>query len=564
MNTETALRYQKLTITDIVTKPDRKLALTNINIAYAAFLVGTLCGLLQVFIRNDAIQLPAWLDYYQILTAHGVLLALVFTTYFIFGFFYTGMSKTLGSFSDNVRMTSWIGFFVMTLGTIITVIMIVSGEASVLYTFYAPLQANGFFYIGLAFVVVGTWISGFALIGHYVSWKKRHKGSLSPLFAFMTVTTLILWIIACLGVVATVLFQFIPLAFGWVDTINVGLSRTLFWYFGHPLVYFWLLPAYMAWYLIVPKLLGVNVFSDSLARLAFILFLLFSIPVGFHHQAVDPGIDHFWKFLQTVLTFMVIIPSLMTAFSMFAVFEISGREKGGKGLFGWFTKLPWRDVRFLSLFLAMLFFIPGGIGGIINASFQLNEVVHNTLWVVGHFHITVGAPVAMTFYGLTFWLVPYLTGRPFSRLAKKLALIQVITWSLGMFLMSTAQHVLGLLGAPRRTAFTEYGGHEAALTWFDGIFSNHVTMAVGGTILFLSAMLLIVIVVISLVGPKATEEEIVEFPLAESDPSSTPKLLEKWWVWIGIAAFLIIAAYAIPIAELLHHMESGSRGFRTW
>ena len=49
---------------------------------------------------------------------------------------------------------------------------------------------------------------------------------------------------------------------------------------------------------------------------------------------------------------------------------------------------------------------------------------------------------------------------------------------------------LGLLGAPRRTAYSGYNAHPSALEWFEGIFSNHVTMAVGGTILFLSAMLL--------------------------------------------------------------------------
>ncbi|PMX95730.1 cytochrome C, partial [Pseudomonas sp. MPR-R5A] len=78
----------------------------------------------------------------------------------------------------------------------------------------------------------------------------------------------------------------------------------LFWYFGHPLVYFWLLPAYMAWYVIIPKIIGAKIFSDSLARFSFILFLLFTIPVGFHHQLMEPGIDATWKFLQVVLTFI--------------------------------------------------------------------------------------------------------------------------------------------------------------------------------------------------------------------------------------------------------------------
>lgn len=545
---------------------DRKLALSNIIVAYIAFIIGTFCGLLQVFVRNDVLDLPTWLDYYQILTAHGVLLALIYTTFFIFAFLISGMSKSLGNFGPKVRRTLWIGFAVTTIGTILATALIISGKASVLYTFYAPLKASGWFYIGLALWVIGTWISSFALIGHYSAWKRKHKGELSPLFAFMTITTIILWLIACLGVVATVVFQYIPWAFGWVGTINVELSRSLFWYFGHPLVYFWLLPAYMAWYVIVPKLLGTKVFSDSLARLAFVLFILFSFPVGFHHQLTEPGISSFWKFLQVVLTFMVIIPSLMTAFSIFATFEISGRKKGGSGLFGWFTKLPWKDVRFTSIFIAMLFFIPGGAGGIINASFQLNELVHNTLWIVGHFHITVGAPVAMTFMGITFWLIPYLTGRKLTKSIQKLAFIQIITWSVGMLLMSTAQHILGLFGAPRRTAYAGYNGHQVAMQWFDGILSNHVTMAIGGTILFLSAMLLVYIVCnLMFFAPLAKKPvEMTEFPMAESDTANTPKFLENWWLWIGIAILLIVMAYAFPLAEMIQHSPPGSKGQITW
>ncbi|MBS4178699.1 b(o/a)3-type cytochrome-c oxidase subunit 1 [Lederbergia citrea] len=544
---------------------DRKLVLWNIGVAYIAFLIGTFCGLLQVFIRNDALDLPAWLDYYQILTAHGVLLALIYTTFFIFAFFIAGMSKTLGNFGPKVSLFAWLGFIVTLIGTVLATIMIISGKASVLYTFYAPLKASGWYYVALALVVIGTWLSSFALIGHYIAWKKRNKGQLSPLFAFMTISTIILWIIACLGVVTTVVFQYIPWAFGWVDTINVELSRSLFWYFGHPLVYFWLLPAYIAWYVVIPKLVGTKVFSDSLARFSFVLFILFSIPVGFHHQLTEPGISSFWKFLQVVLTFMVIVPSLMTAFSMFATFEISGRKKGGTGLFGWFTKLPWKDVRFTSIFIAMAFFIPGGAGGIINASFQMNELVHNTLWIVGHFHITVGAPVAMTFMGITFWLIPYLTGRKFTKQLQKLAFIQVISWTIGMLLMSTSQHILGLLGAPRRTAYSGYNGHPSTLDWFSGILSNHVTMAVGGTILFISAMLLIYIVAnLLFVSPKAKlKKDFVEFPIAESDTSHTPKFLENWWIWIGVAVALIIMAYALPLSDLIHNAP-GSRGHITW
>src|SRR5690625_4008717 len=186
----------------------------------------------------------------------------------------------------------------------------------------------------------------------------------------------------------------------------------------------------------MPKIIGGKMFSDSLARLAFILLLFFSIPVGFHHQLTEPGIDPTWKFIQVVLTFMVVIPSLMTAFSIFATFEITGRKKGFGGLFGWLRHLPWKDVRFLAPFIGMLAFIPGGAGGIINASHQMNAVVQYTSWVTGHFHVTAANTVVLTFFGITYWLIPHLTGRKLTPGINKLGSIQTLVWTVGMTIMS--------------------------------------------------------------------------------------------------------------------------------
>ena len=333
----------------MLTKVDRKdarLALAHIYVAFFALALGGLAGLLQVLVRSGRFTLPAGIGYYQVLTVHGVLLGLVLTTFFILGFQHAAISRTSGTYRNGARLTGWIGFWVMLLGTVMAATMILLNEATVLYTFYAPLQAHWIFYLGLTFVVVGSWIGGAAMIAEYIHWRKQHPGQPSPLFTFMAIINTVLWIVATLGVAGTVLFQLLPWSLGLVSEVDVLISRTLFWYFGHPLVYFWLLPAYMAWYVIIPKVIGGKIFSDSLARMSFILFLLFSIPVGFHHQLVEPGIDASWKFLQVILTFMVVIPSLMTAFSLFATFEMYGRSKGATGLFGWFKKLPWGDARF--------------------------------------------------------------------------------------------------------------------------------------------------------------------------------------------------------------------------
>ena len=347
--------------------------MAHLFVAFGALLIGATAGLLQTLVRTGKVTLPAGIDYYQILTVHGVILGFILTTFFIIDFILAAQSKTAGAYSAGERQWAWTGFTLMTVGVVTTSTFILLNEASVLYTFYAPLQAHPGFYIGLTLLVVGSWLEGFVVFRRHARWRKDHPGERSPLLSYMGVITMLLCHIATLGVATAILIQFLPWSLGFKDTIDVLLSRTLFWYFGHPLVYFWLLPVYMCWYVIVPKIIGGKIFSDSLARLAFILLLLFSVPVGFHHQLTEPGIDPFWKYLQVVLTFMVDVLSLMTAFSLFATFEMRGCEFGATGLYGWLNKMSWKDVRFLAPLIGMVMFISEGIGGILNASNQMNQ-----------------------------------------------------------------------------------------------------------------------------------------------------------------------------------------------
>ncbi|GGC87645.1 cytochrome c oxidase subunit I [Thalassobacillus devorans] len=536
-------------------KADSKLVMSFMWVTFISLLIGGLMGLLQTLVRTGNYTLPFGIGYYQILTVHGVILGLVLTTFFIIGFQFSLMAKTVGM-THKQRQWAWVSFWVMLTGTIASAIMILLGKASVLYTFYAPLKAHPIFYFGLTFVVVGSWIACFVNFHQLYQWKKKHQGEHSPLLAFMVVINMLMWFICTLGVAATVLIQFIPWSLGLVGEINILVSRTLFWYFGHPLVYFWLLPAYMAWYAILPKIIGGKIFSDSLARLAFILFLIFSIPVGFHHQLLEPGIDPMWKYIQVVLTFAVIIPSLLTAFSMFATFEITGRQKGYTGLFGWFRHLPWKDVRFFAPFMGMVAFIPAGAGGIINASNQMNQVVHNTIWVTGHFHLTLATTVILTFFGITYWLVPVLTGRKIDKKINTLGMTQTIVWLVGMFFMSGSMHLAGLLGAPRRSAFSDYQGSAQAAEWIGYQYGQ----AIGGSILFIGILIMLYnFFYMTFKAPKGVEE----FPIAEAPDGSepTPLVLENWKLWIGITVVLIAFAYTIPFVDIIQNSPPGSPPF---
>ncbi|WP_409301299.1 b(o/a)3-type cytochrome-c oxidase subunit 1 [Peribacillus sp. SCS-155] len=538
---------------------DAKLAMAHFYVAFTALALGGLAGLLQVLVRSGRFELPAHITYYQVLTVHGVLLGLVLTTFFILGFQFSALSRTVGSLSKKARMFGWTGFWLMTIGTAMAAAMVLLNKATVLFTFYAPLQAHPIFYIGLTLIVIGSWIAGGSMISSYIRWRKHNPGKVSPLLSFMAVVNTLLWIVASIGVAATVLFQMLPWSLGLVDTIDVLVSRTLFWYFGHPLVYFWLLPAYMCWYVIIPKIIGGKIFSDSLARMTFILFLLFSIPVGFHHQLMEPGIDPAWKFLQVILTFLVVIPSLMTAFSLFGTFEMYGRQQGARGLFGWLKKLPWGDARFTVPFIGMAAFIPAGAGGMVNASNQLNQVVHNTIWVTGHFHLTLATSVVLTYFGIAYWLIPHLTGRLLTKKMNRLAIIQGVLWAIGMTFMSGAMHAAGLLGAPRRSSFSTYGDSGRALEWIP----YQIAQAVGGTILFIAIILVLIIFInLAFFAPKGEQE----FPVGEAadHAEKTPLIFENWKLWLGITVVLILFAYTIPFIDMIQNAPPGSKGYKLW
>ena len=537
---------------------DALLALVHFLVAFLALLLGATAGLLQTLVRSGTFQLPANIGYYQILTLHGVLLALIFTTFFIFGFQIAGVSRTCGTLSDKQRGLGWAGFYLMLIGTIMAGAMILLNEATVLYTFYAPLKAHWVFYTGLALVVVGSWIGALGQVFRWIQWRKEHKGETTPLLSFMVVCNNMLWFVATLGVAIETVVFLIPWSLGIIDRVDVALTRTLFWYFGHALVYFWLLPAYMVWYTVVPRVIGGRMFSDGLARIAFVLFILYSIPVGVHHQLMEPGINGFWKFVQVVLTFFVIIPSFLTAFSLFATFELRGRELGGKGLLGWFKKLPWGDVRFFAPFIGMVSFIPGGIGGVINASYQMNAVIHNTIWVTGHFHLTIATTVILTFFGASYWLIPHSTGRRLTKQIHQLGIMQTWIWAIGMLIMSGTMHIIGLFGSPRRSNFSEYGGAEIAQTWI----ASEIAQAVGGSLLFIGILLYLIIIGKCFTAPIGFEE----FPIAEVAPGAqkTPAWVENFKIWAVILAALILIAYTIPIIDILNNSPLGSVGYRMW
>lgn len=534
---------------------EKRLARWYVGTGFAHLAIGVLLGLLQV-LQYAGLDLypyvPGLRHYYQGLSIHGVFNALIFTTFFITGFLGFATSYSLKRSLHSLRL-AWGTFWVMIVGLIMVDWALLTNRASVLYTSYAPLQAHPAYYMGLVLIVVGTWMLLLNMSLTYLDWRRENRGQRTPLIAFGALATMSMWVLSSVGIAAQFLFFMIPWALGWVKGTDPLLTRTLFWLTGHPLVYYWLLPAYVSWYFMLPRQVGGKLFSEPLARLAFLLFIPLSLPVGFHHQFLDPGVSQGSKAIHAFLTFAVFMPSAMTAFTVLASIESGGRARGGRGLFGWIRSLPWSDPSVTAQILAMLLFAVGGVSGLVNGSYTVNLVVHNTLFIPGHFHLTVGTATALTFMGIAYWFVPHLTGR---RLwSRKIGLWQAWLWFAGMTIMSRGLTLAGILGAPRRTAL---GSAPYTLPEWGLPF---MLAAVGGVMLVVSAVLFYYNL-ISTVWRSPRTEEVAPVPMAEAlgEEGRVPFLLDRFVPWLVTAALLVVVTYGPTLARLLSDMRLDSPG----
>ena len=518
------------------------LGLANMWVAFTFFAVAALLGFYQVFERASLLpELKSPELYFGSVSTHGVLMGFVLTTFFVVGFGYYTATTSLKQDIWN-KPLAWTGFWISIIGVLLAAAPLLTGNASVLYTFYPPLKAHPAFYVGAALLVVGSWFWCLEMVMMYATWKKANPGETVPLAMYGTTANAILWFITSLGVASEVLFQLIPWSLGLIDTVDVGLARTLFSWTLHAIVYFWLFPAYIALYTLVPKAAGGRVFSDQMGRVAFIMLLVFSVPIGFHHLYMDPFQAAGWKFLHMTGTFMVAVPTLLTGFTVIASLEVAGRLRGGKGLFGWIGALDWKNPLVLAALLAMLMLTFGGFGGMINASYSMNAMVHNTQWVTGHCYLSFGGTTVIMYFAVAYYLWPKMTGKEL--FSTGLANAQLWLWFIGMLVLTLPWHLIGITGQPRRISSTPYD-ESLVQSWA----TSEVIMVVGGLILFISAVMLVYVLFRTHGNSQVVSNPEVEYAESLHSTARMPHLMNSYGFWVAMIVVYMIASYGYPIAQ---------------
>jgi len=170
--------------------PDSQRAIIRwtIYFGFAALAVGVINGLGQAlnYAGVDILRFfPGMRTYYQGLTVHGVFNAIVFTFSFSNGFLLLTTARGLGRKCNDGLLIAM--FVALVLGSLLAAFAMFSGRASVLFTFYPPLQAHWTFYLGLALVVISTWVTSATQLMMLRGWRRDHPGERIPLLAFLSV-----------------------------------------------------------------------------------------------------------------------------------------------------------------------------------------------------------------------------------------------------------------------------------------------------------------------------------------------------------------------------------------
>ena len=520
----------------------RRLILAHFWLAFLVFGVALALGAWQMFVRSP---LHPWISdpelYYRSLTAHGTIMGYVFPTLVAMGFGYAISESSLAQPLIGKRW-AWTGFGLVLIGAVTAIAPVALGRASVLYTFYPPLIGNAFYYIGVVMVVVGSWVWVALMSVNLRAWKKANPGRPVPLPMFANVAGSYLWAWTALGAALELLFQIIPVALGLTSMINVGLARVFFSWTLHAIVYFWLIPTYIAYYTILPRAIGGRIYSDAMMRLAFITFLVVAMPIGIHHTFEDPQVGAGFKFVHSTFTALVALPTLITVFTICASVEIAGRLRGGRGLLGWLAALPWSNPIMLASAFSFVMLGFGGAGGLINMSYQLNATVHNTQFVTGHFHLIFPGAIVIMYFAIAYDLWPHLTGRALTDLGLMRA--QLWLWFVGIIVTTFPWHWVGLLGMPRRMAYFDYSAPALSPDAFWVALS-----AIGGFILLASGALFLFVLIRGQRAQPVTPDPY-RFATAIHPPTAVPAALNGFGLWVALMIGLTVTNYGYPIVQL--------------
>jgi len=430
----------------LTTVDHKKIGLMYAAAMFTFFFVGMSLGLLiRLELLQPGTQFISARTYNSVFTLHGVIM--------IFLFIVPGIPAILGNFilplqlgADDVAMprlnlASW---YVYMTGAVMALASLVTGGgfADTGWTFYAPYSLNTNTNVSLA--VLAAFVLGFSSIMTGMNFittihRLRAPGMgffRMPLFCWGLYATSWIQVIATpvVGITLLLVFMERTLGIGFFDPARGGdpiLYQHLFWIYSHPVVYVMVLPAMGIISEILPAFSRRTIFGYKAIAISSMAIAVVGYLVWGHHM-FTAGMSDTARWVFSLLTFFVAIPTGVKVFNWIATLYRGSIEIRVPLLYavGW-------------IFL----FSIGGLTGLANGALSTDIHLHDTAYIVGHFHYTMFGGAAMgMFAGLHYWW-PKIWGRMYN---EKVA---TTAWGLimvGFNLTYFPMLILGITGMPRR------------------------------------------------------------------------------------------------------------------